>query len=164
MALNAPSETVSCLRVQLLLPDHWQFRLKALIQPDRFCPLTTDKASHFIHLIIRDSDDSTLNKSDGSTKLNYALKQKWLSWRYDKVRNGPAFLVWRADSCYRTNFKPQIFTDITIPDTKFYSPHTGKISSFNTYLFCPPTTTTMYYIPLDMQNTLYYAVFKGRLA
>ena len=92
-ALNAPSETVSCLWLQLLLPDHWQFRLKALIQPDRFCPLTTDKASHFIHLIIRDSDDSTLNKSDGSTKLNYALKQKWLSWRYDRVRNGPPFYI-----------------------------------------------------------------------
>jgi len=27
---------------------------------------------------------------------------------------------------YRRNFKPQIFTDITTPDTKFYSPHTGK--------------------------------------
>jgi len=29
---------------------------------------------------------------------------------------------------YRRNFKPQIFTDITTPDTKFYSPHTGKES------------------------------------
>ena len=29
---------------------------------------------------------------------------------------------------YGTNFKPQIFTDITISDIKFYSPHTGKKS------------------------------------
>ena len=29
---------------------------------------------------------------------------------------------------YGTNFKPQIFTDITISDIKFYSPHTGKVS------------------------------------
>ncbi len=29
---------------------------------------------------------------------------------------------------YGTNFNPKIFTDITIPDIKFYSPHTGKIT------------------------------------
>jgi len=28
-----------------------------------------------------------------------------------------------------TNFNPKIFTDITIPDTKFYIPHTGKVSA-----------------------------------
>ena len=38
--------------------DHWQFRLKAVIQSDRFRPPITDKASHFIHLNIRSSDDS----------------------------------------------------------------------------------------------------------
>jgi len=75
-ALNAPRKTVSCSRVQNLLPDRWQFRLKALIHSDRFWPPTTGKAGHFIHLNIRDPDDSTLNKSDDSTELNYALKQK----------------------------------------------------------------------------------------
>jgi hypothetical protein len=50
--------------------------IEALIHSDRFCPPTSDKASHHIHLNIRGSDDSTLNKSDGSTELNYALKQK----------------------------------------------------------------------------------------
>ncbi len=29
---------------------------------------------------------------------------------------------------YGTNINPKFFTDITIPDIKFYSPHTGKKS------------------------------------
>jgi hypothetical protein len=32
--------------------------------------------------------------------------------------------------CMTGIINPKIFTDITIPDTKFYSPHTGKLSGF----------------------------------
>jgi hypothetical protein len=28
---------------------------------------------------------------------------------------------------YCRNFKPKIFADITMPDSKLYSPHTGKL-------------------------------------
>jgi len=30
---------------------------------------------------------------------------------------------------YGRNFKPKIFADIIIPDTKIYNPHTGKLCS-----------------------------------
>jgi hypothetical protein len=43
---------------------------------------------------------------------------------------GSAFSLLQVvrSAIYGTNFSPKIFTDITIPDTKFYSPHIGKIT------------------------------------
>ena len=72
-ALNAQSETVFYLRAQLLLPDNWQFQLKALIHPYRFWSPIIDKACHFTYLNKRGPDDSTLNKNGGSTELNNSL-------------------------------------------------------------------------------------------
>jgi len=35
---------------------------------------------------------------------------------------------------YGTNFIPKIFTDITMPDIKFYSPHTAKKTQYNEFI------------------------------
>ena len=43
--------------------------IEAVTPLDRFYPLTTDKASHYIHSDIKGSYNSTLNKSGDSIKL-----------------------------------------------------------------------------------------------
>lgn len=43
--------------------------IESLTYSDRFWPPTTGRASYYIHLNIRGSDDSTLNKGGGSTEL-----------------------------------------------------------------------------------------------
>jgi len=44
--------------------------IEALTHLDRIYPLTTDKASQYIHLDIKGSFDSTLNESGDSTELS----------------------------------------------------------------------------------------------